>query len=130
MAAQKGRSLVLKKGGTAIAGVQTKSISYAGEPIDITGDDDAGYRTLLGNPGLETLDLSVEGVTKDTVLRALALDSSGTLQATDWSLLFPNGDTITGSFNISSYEENGVHNDAVKFTMSLQSSGAWVYTAV
>ena len=129
MAAQKGRSLTVKKGGTTIAGVQTKSISYAGEPIDITGDDDAGYRTLLGNPGLETLDISCEGVTKDTVLRGLSLNSGGTTQATDWSLLFPNGDTITGNFNISSYEENGVHNDAIKFTMSLVSSGAWVYTA-
>jgi len=129
MAAGKGRSLVLKKGGVAIAGIQTKAISYAGEAIDITSDDDSGYRTLLSSPGIETLDISGDGVTKNTTLRALSLNSGGTTQASDWSIEFPNGDTITGNFNLTSYEENGTHNDAVKFSLALSSSGAWTYTA-
>lgn len=129
MAATKGRVMTIKKNSTVVAGLMTKSLSYAGEPIDITSDDDLGFRTLATFPGTESLDLSGEGVTKNTTLRALCLNAGGTLQASDWSFEFANGDTITGNFNITAYEESGAHNDAEKFTISLQSSGSWTYTA-
>lgn len=128
MAATQGRVMKLKKNGTAVAGLQTKSLSYAGEPVDITGDDDSGFRTLASFPGVETLDISAEGVTKNTTLRALCLNAGGTLQASDWTFVLANGDTISGNFNIVSYGETGAHNDAEKFTVALQSSGEWTYT--
>jgi predicted secreted protein len=135
MAAKIGRELLIKKGATVLAGVRTKSMSYAGEPIDITSDDDAGFRTLLAETGQEALDLSVEGLTKDTTLRALAL-GSGSLMLTDITLNFPKtgtqtttGDVISGSFVLTGLEESGAYNDAMTFSASLQSSGAGTYTA-
>ncbi|RMG71932.1 MAG: hypothetical protein D6711_14235 [Chloroflexi bacterium] len=113
---------------TAIAGCQTKSVSWAGEPIDITSDDDSGYRTLLDGAGTESLDISFDGVTKDTTMRTRGFNSGGTTQYSDFKIVFPNGDSITGTFNLTSYEENGTHNDAVKFSATLQSSGQWTAT--
>lgn len=128
MAANVGRNLKLKTGSTVIAGVRTKGVSINGEPIDVTTDDDAGYRTLLAEAGQMALDISVDGITKDNELRA-AMASDTTLTLTGASLEYPNGDTITGTFLLVSLEETGAYNDAVTFTASLQSSGQWTYTA-
>jgi TP901-1 family phage major tail protein len=133
-AAKIGRELLIKKAGTVLAGVRTKSFSFAGEPVDVTTDDDTGFRTLLAESGQEAIDISVEGLTKDLVLRQAAL-GSGSLMLTDVTLEFPktgtqavSGDTISGNFFLSSLEESGTYNDAMTFSASLQSSGAWTYT--
>lgn len=133
-AAKVGREFLIKKNNVVIAGVRTKSFSFAGEPIDVTTDDDTGFRTLLAESGQEALDISVEGLTKDVVLRGAAL-GSGSLMLTDVTLEFPktgtqavSGDTISGNFFLTSLEESGTYNDAMTFSASLQSSGAWTYT--
>lgn len=127
MAAAKGRSLLVKQGSTVIAGIRTKGIAIAAEPIDITSDDDLGYRKLLGEAGMYSLDISIEGITKDAVLRA-DIAAGGTVELTDISIEYPDGATITGTFFLASYEESGAYNEAITFTGALQSSGAWVYT--
>ena len=127
MPANPGRELVVKKDSTAIAGVQTKSVSVDGSPVDITSDDDSGWRTLLSDPGVRSVDMSVEGVTKDAILRAAVFDGTSLL-LTDITLDYPNGDALSGNFYLANLEENGTHNDAVKFTGTLQSSGEITYT--
>jgi len=127
MAAGYGRELLIKKGSTVIAGVQTKTVSINGEAIDITSDDDSGYRTMLANPGTLSLDLSVEGVSKDATLRTI-IANGGSCMLTDITITYADGKVIAGDFFMSSFEDNGTHNDAVKFSCSLQSSGAFTYT--
>lgn len=128
MAANIGRDLLVKRGSTVIAGVRSKGVAFNGEPVDVTTDDENGYRTLLSEAGTYSLDLSVEGVTKDNELRSAVLGNS-TLMLTDISIEWPNGDTLTGNFFFASLEETGPYNDALTFSGSLQSSGEWVYTA-
>ena len=127
MAANSGRNLQIKQAAAVIASVRNKSISFAGEPIDITSDDDAGFRLLLAEEGQKSIDMSVDGLTTDAVLRAQALSGSSLL-LTDITIEWPNGDTLAGDFFLSSFEESGAYKDAVTFTASLQSSGAYVYT--
>lgn len=129
MAANVGRNLLLKTGTTVIAGVRQKGISVNGEPIDVTTDDDSGYRTLLAEAGMMSLDISVEGVTKDNELRQAML-TDATLTLAGLSIEYPNGDTVTGTFLLVGLEETGAHNDAVTFSGTLQSSGQWTYTPV
>ncbi len=129
MAANIGRELLIKRGSVVIAGVRSKSASVNGEAVDITSDDDSGFRTLLSVVGTKSMDLSVEGVTKDATLRAAML-SGTSLLLTDVSLEYPNGDTITGDFFLSSLEESAPYNEAATFSASLQSSGEFTYTAV
>lgn len=127
--AEIGRDFLIRKNSVTIAAVRTKSLSWGGEPIDITTDDDAGIRNLLDDLGQQQIDISVEGLTGSQVLRDIALTPATAKKLTDISLAFPNGDTITGDFVLTSYEESGTYNDAVTFSASFQSSEAWTYTA-
>lgn len=128
MAGDKGIELKIKKSGSVIcSGVTTKDIKYNGEPIDITSDDDLGWRTLLSEPGLQSIDISFEGVAKDSVLRTLVITEARML--TGVSIVYPNGDTLAGSFYMAGFSEKGETNDAIKFSCELQSSGKPTFTA-
>lgn len=134
MAGAIGRTLLLKKGGTKLAGLRTKSWSFNGEPIDKTNDDDAGFRSLLSDAGTKSLDISFDGIAEDELIQDLVL-SGGSLMLTDITLEWPlrSGDTtpasLSGNFFLTSFEESGAYNDAVTFSGSLQSSEGWTYTA-
>ncbi|MES2182870.1 MAG: phage tail tube protein [Pseudomonadota bacterium] len=128
MAASKGINLVLKKGASAIAGVNAKKISYKGDPIEITGDDDSGYQASMPVCGARGLNFSGDGVTKNNILRDIKLNSDTHLLA-DITLVYPDGGIVAGDFFLSSYEESAETNDAIKFSFELISSGAWGYTA-
>lgn len=128
MAANIGRNLLLQTGTSVIAGLRTKGVSVAGEPVDVTTDDSSGYRTLLAEAGQMSLDISFDGVTQDNELRSAML-SDTTLTLTGANIAYPNGDTITGTFMLTGLEETGTYNDAVTFSGTLQSSGQWTFTA-
>jgi predicted secreted protein len=119
--------MTIARDGSVIAGVRTKTFNVAGEPIDITNDDDSGYRTLLEASGQLQIDSSVEGVAKDDVL-VTALANGGTL-ITSCTLTLASGATIVGNFRLNSIELGGAYNEAVTFTAELQSSGAWTFNA-
>lgn len=129
------RDLILSKNSVRLAGINSKSISIAKEPIDITTDEDNGYRLLMGVSGTKSLDISFSGVTKDLTLRALINTEDGQL-LTDVEIEFPpigsqtTGDTISGNFYFNGFTENGGGSDgAIEFDGTLQSSGPWTYTA-
>ena len=126
MPASSGRELVLKRGTTVVAGVRTKAMAITRAGIDVTSDDDAGFRTMLGEPGQLELNVSVSGVTKDDVLRADAVNGV-TLQA--YTLEFEDGSTVTGNFFLATYTETGTYNEAVTFEAEIQSSGTFTFTA-
>lgn len=127
MAASKGSSFLIKKAAVVIcAGIQSKDIKYNGEPIDISSDDDNGWRALMSETGMKSIDIAFEGVSKDTVLRTIVLTDSRML--TDVSLVWPNGDTLTGNFFLANFSEKGETNDAIKFSAELQSSGPMTFT--
>lgn len=128
------RDMRVLKDGTPLAGVTSKSISWGGAPIDNTSDEDAGYRLFLDATGLESLDLSVSGVTKDELLRELAL-TGGSKLLTDITIVFPpvgtqtTGDTIAGNFFFDSFNETGPGSDgAIEFDCTMKSSGQWART--
>lgn len=54
MTASAGRQITVHFGGNSptdlLAGVREKGVELNGEPIDITSDDDDGWRTLLTIP--------------------------------------------------------------------------------
>ena len=130
------RDLIINKNSTRLLGISAKSISAAKEPIDITTDEDNGYRLFLSEAGTKTLDISFSGVTKDVILRGQILTEQTQL-LTDIDIEFPlvggqstTGDTITGDFYFNGHSENGGGSDgAIEFDGTLQSSGVWTYTA-
>ena len=128
------RDLIIKKAAVRLMGINSKSISVANEPIDITTDEDNGFRLLLDQAGTKTLDISFSGVSKDTVIRSLVL-TSGSKLYTDITVEYPpvgtqtTGDSISGDFYLNGLTENGGGSDgAIEFDGTLQSSGEWTYT--
>lgn len=130
MAASIGRKMLVKKNNVAIAGVTEKSISINHEPVDISSDDDLGYRKLLNDPASKSIDISVSGVATAETIRNIAILSGVThTMLTDLTFEWVDGDKISGDFYLASYEESGSTGDKVTFSASFQSSGAWTFTA-
>lgn len=127
MTAFVGRKAIFKKGLTTIAAVRTRSMTLGNEVVDITSDDDSGFRTMLADPGNKTLDLTVEGVFKDATMLTVAMSTTDIMEA--FSILFPTIGTIAGDFVVTSFEAGAAYNEAGTFSCSLQSSGAFTFTA-
>lgn len=126
MAAAAGRTMRVKYNAVIIAGVRTKTVTFNGEPIDITSDDDSGWRTSLeDDAAVRSVDISVEGVTKDDTLRS-AWYNKALMEAME--VEWPDGSSLTGNFHLGSYAETGATEDGVTFSATFNSSGAPTYT--
>jgi predicted secreted protein len=127
MAAISGRKLRVKRGSTAIAGARSDSITINNEPIDITDKDDAGWRTMLADVGVRSIDCEVEGILTDSTFLALAVGTASALLEAYTIEVDGIGD-FTGNFFLASFAVTGEQADATTFTASIQSSGTITFT--
>lgn len=132
MAGHNSRSLTVDWDSVTIADVQSKAFTVNAEPIDVTTDDDAGWRTLLSTPGVRSIEVTVSGIADSEAVLAdifAASDLDQTLTMDLPSSLASPGN-FTGTFFVSSFEYNGGSPDgAVEFSATFMSSGAVTYTA-
>jgi TP901-1 family phage major tail protein len=128
MAGANGRALTISWDSTTLVGVRTRGYTLTNDHVDVTTDDDSGWRTLLATPGMRSVEVTVGGVSSDQVLIAAMMASSVTGEAISIGLPTTTG-TLAGSFFVSSFEQNGEHDGAVEFSATFMSSGAVVYTA-
>lgn len=131
MAGFNGRDLTIDWDSTTLVGVRTRGYTVTNDYVDVTTDDDTGWRTLLADPGLRSLEVTVGGITSDEVLLADIMAASvamTTLQVDLPSSLTTPGN-LSGSFLISEFENTGEHDGAVEFSATFMSSGTVTYTA-
>lgn len=128
MAATAGRKLRIKKGSTAIAGARTDNLTINNEPIDITDKAASGWRTLLADAGVRSVDADVEGVITDATFLALAVGTASSLLAA-YTIEIEGLGSFTGNFYLNSVALSGEQADAVTFTANIQSSGTITWTA-
>lgn len=129
MASASGRDLTVGFGTptpVTLTGVRTKSVTVNNEMIDITNDDDNGWRDCLDEPGLKSVSISVEGVWVNDVVRAIAM--SATDNATAATVTFSDTATLAGNWYVTNYAETGEYQGAVTFSATLESQGALTYT--
>lgn len=123
------RDFILKKAGTAVASLRTKSFSIDFSPVDVTTDDSLGYQTLLAEAGKVSVGIEFGGVLGDETLFNTIMAGGATQQYADFSLEWESGATLTCTFNLANFSVNGGSSDGeVDFSGSLQSSGAYVFT--
>ena len=127
MAATAGRKLRIKKGGTAVAGAVTDNLTINNEPSDITDKDDSGWRTMLADVGVRSIEASVEGVLIDSTLIAIAVGTASSLLAA-YTLEIDGIGDFAGDFYLQSIELSGEQEDAIRFTASIVSSGTITFT--
>lgn len=111
--------------GDQILGVREKGIEINGEPVDVTSDENDGWRTLLSVPGQKEVTLSLSGVTKDQRLKTDLFAGNRTQPVT---IIYPDGSTLTGNFYLATHSETGPYNDATTFEAELQSTGVVTFT--
>src|SRR6478609_2283295 len=119
-----GRTILVRQGGQIIAGIRTKTLTFEGEPIDVTSDENDGWRTLLSVYGTRGLTASVEGVVKSHQLKIAALSQQVMSELT---FTWPDGFEVVGNFALSNYTETGAYDDAATFSCELRSSGELSY---
>lgn len=131
MAGFNGRELTIDWDSTTLVGVRTRGVTNTNEMVDVTTDDDSGWRTLLATPGIKSVEVTAGGISSDEVLLAEFYNASTTGEALQINL--PSSLTtpgnISGTFHLASFEVTGEHDGAVEFSATFQSSGAVTYTA-
>lgn len=126
MAQQAGRDCVIKKNAVTIAGGRTVGVTVNGSPISTEDQGDAGIATYLDDVMTgQSLELTIEGVEEDGVLRGIALGTASGKFLSDLSFVFPDGDAITGDFVMTAYSETGAYEDAQMFNATFSSNGTW-----
>lgn len=121
-----GRDILLTVAGQPIAGVTSKGVSIANEPVDVSTDDANGFRELLAEAGSQAIDISLSGITKNLeLLRSCIVNASKiyTLQIT-----WPDNSIIDLDGFLASYSSTGEFNGAETFEASFQSSGEYTFT--
>jgi len=128
MAGANGRALTIDYATTTLVGVRTKGYTVTNDYVDVTTDDDDGWRVLLADPGLRSVEVTVGGISSDQVLLAAIMAASVAATTVTVNLPTTTG-TLAGSYLISSFEQTGEHDGAVEFSATFMSSGAVTYTA-
>lgn len=128
MAGTNGRSLTIDWASTTLVGVRSKGYTITNDYVDVTTDDDSGWRTLLANPGLRSVEVTVSGISSDQILIAEMMEATVDSETLTVQLPTTTG-TLAGSFLCSSFEQTGEHDGAVEFTATFMSSGTVTYTA-
>lgn len=125
-----GRRLRISYNGTVVAGAQTENFTINAEGIDVTDKDDAGVRRMLPDIGTWSIDASIEGVLKDTILLTLAVDTTRSALLA-FSIDVVGLGTFTGDWFLGNFEVSGAEGaEATTFTANIQSSGTQTFTPV
>lgn len=126
MAEVVGRNFTIKdSAGDLIAlGITSKGFEVSNEGIDITSDDSAGWQSFMSTPGQKSVSMSIEGVFTDSDLKTAALSASN-IMLSDVDV-YDGTTTLTGDFIITAFSNTAEMADAVRFSATLQSSGAIV----
>jgi TP901-1 family phage major tail protein len=116
-------------GATLVAGGREDSITINNEAIDVTDKGDDGWRTLLADASVRSVDLSFSGLMDGSTLVALALNANTSALLSEYEIRIEGVGVISGDFHASSVEIGAPHDDAVELSMSLASSGPITFTA-
>lgn len=114
---------------TLILGGREHGLSINNEAIDVTDKDSQGWRTLLAEPSLRSVDIELTGLLDGATLISLSLGTSTSALLNDYELRIEGVGTIAGDFHLSAVEIGSPHDDAVEITATLASSGPITFTA-
>lgn len=135
MASQKGRDFLLKIGDgqpseifTALGAARTNNMRINNNPVDDTAMDSNGVQSLIGDAGVQTMELTIDGLFKDSAAEETLRNTAFAGEARNYQLAFPNGDTLEGAFVIREYSRGGTYDGLESFSAVLLRTGASTYT--
>ncbi len=128
MAKHAGKNLLLKIESatpgtyTTIAGQRSTSFSINNEQIDVTDKDDSRWRKLLAG-GVRSMSLSSSGLLQSASAHGALVTASTDGTIDNYQIIFADGLTFSGPFQISSFEGSGEYTDAQQYSITLESAG-------
>ncbi len=135
MTSQNGRDLVLKIGDggspetfSTIGAARTVEMSVANPAAAVTSLADGGIAALVADGGVQTLEITLQGLFKDSAAEAALHTAALGRTLNDYQLCFPNGAVYAASFAVTAYKRSGAYNALEDFTVTLARSGAGVFT--
>ena len=140
MAKQLGRSFLLKVGDgaasevfTALAGINSKSITINNSSIDVTTPDASSPGGVLfaqSLNGLKSMSVSGDGIfldeTAEARLNTVAMQAD---PVANFQMVVPDFGTFAGEFRVASLEFGGETEGGVTFSTSLESNGTVTFTS-
>lgn len=124
-----GNQLEVRKDGTKIASVRTKTLNKNRTMVDVTTDDDDGWLRQLARPGTQGYVVDVAGVvTANNEELFLGADPEDYWVIT---VVGPNGDSYAAAdgWTLGNITITSAHDGAVEFTAQLASSSVVTHTA-
>lgn len=105
---------------TTLAGLRSNSLSINNEQIDVTDKDDSRWRKLIEG-GVRSISLSGSGLLQNATAHStlVGFAKNGTIFSAQCA--FANM-TMTGRFQISSFEVSGEYTDAQQYSVTLESA--------
>lgn len=128
MAKHAGKDLLIKKEtatpGTyaTIAGQRSTSFSINQEQIDVTDKDDSRWRKLLEG-GVRSMSLSTSGLLQSAAAHGALVTAAAAGTIANYQIVYADGLTFTGAFQIASLEGSGEYTDSQQFSLTLESAG-------
>lgn len=129
MAALQGKEFLLQAdfgaGYVSVLTARSNSFNQSREIVDVTTKGSAGNRELLTGGGVKSATITLEGVFEEddfqdalqSRIDAGSIDTYRMIQVTS-------GIQFEGDFQVESIDFSGEYNDAVVYSVTLQSSGA------
>ena len=135
MTSQRGRDLLLKIGDggapesfTTLGAARTVTASLNNQPVDATLMDGYGFQALQVAAGVQTFEVTLEGIFKDAAAEETLRLSAFNRMARNYQLLFPNGDMLAGSFVVQEYRRGGSFDGLETFAATFMSNGGGSFT--
>lgn len=131
MAGFNGRELTIDWDSVTLVGVRSRGVNISNEYVDVTTDDDSGWRTLLADPGVRSVEVTVGGIVSSEVLVAeiMKANISGEPLTVNLPSSMASPGDLAGTFVVSGFEYSADHDGAVEFSATFMSAGAVTYTA-
>jgi TP901-1 family phage major tail protein len=128
MAKVAGRKVNLYKGSgvsaVLVAGGREHGIKINNEPIDTTDKQSLGWRELLADVSVRSVDIDFSGMWDSAALITAALATNTATLLSGYEVRVEGLGTLSGNFYFASLELGSPHDDATELSGSLQSSGA------
>lgn len=113
----------------AFAGIRSKSFTLNGEMIDITSQDSDQWRKIADEAGIKSMSISGSGVFNDALAFKKARSRSLSGKISNFRFVVNNdGDYFQGFFKITSLGGGFEYNAEGTYDVSIESSGAVVFT--
>lgn len=110
-----------------VAGATSDSITINNAAIDVTDKSSDGWRTLMADASVRSVDMSVEGRLDGKALLEASLGDTTNLLGL-YTIDISGIGICEGTFHFSSFEIGAPHDDAATFTASIMSAGPVRFT--